>query len=62
MKMLAFWDIVQCSLIEVERRLKGAYFLHRQSVDDGDSKHLCNVGHCIRDYIAQYPRRLPSFV
>jgi hypothetical protein len=30
MKMTAFWDIVPCSLVEVDRRFRGAYCLHHQ--------------------------------
>jgi hypothetical protein len=30
MKMTAFWDIVQCTLVEVDRRFRGAYCLHLQ--------------------------------
>jgi hypothetical protein len=32
--------------------------LHRP--DEGDSKHLCNVGKLLPDYTAQQPRRQPS--
>jgi hypothetical protein len=39
MKMTAFWDIAPCSLIEVDRRFRGAYCVHHQG-DDGGSKHL----------------------
>jgi hypothetical protein len=28
--MTAFWDIVPCSLIEVDRRFRGSYCLHHQ--------------------------------
>jgi hypothetical protein len=30
MKMIAFWDIVPCSFIEVDQRFRGAYCLHHQ--------------------------------
>jgi hypothetical protein len=42
MKMTAFWDIVPCSLVEVDRRFRGAYCLHHQGdegPDDGGSTH-----------------------
>jgi len=35
MKMTAFWDIAPCSLVEVDRRLKGAYYLNHQGGDGG---------------------------
>jgi hypothetical protein len=28
--MTAFWDIAPCSLVEVDRRFRGAYCLHYQ--------------------------------
>jgi hypothetical protein len=30
MKMAAFWVTALCSLVEVDRRFRGAYCLHRQ--------------------------------
>jgi hypothetical protein len=36
MKMIPFWDIVPCSLVEVV----DAYCLHHQDYDDGGRKHL----------------------
>jgi hypothetical protein len=33
--MTAFWDTVPCTLVEVNRRIEGAYFLHHQ----GDEAH-----------------------
>jgi hypothetical protein len=35
MKMTAFWDIVPCSVVGVDRHFRGAYFLHHQ----GDKPH-----------------------
>jgi hypothetical protein len=32
MKMAAFWDVALSSLIEVDRRLRGTYYLHHQEV------------------------------
>jgi hypothetical protein len=32
MKITAFWDIASCSLVHVDRRFRGAYFLHYQGV------------------------------
>jgi hypothetical protein len=31
----ALWDIAPCSLVEVDRRFKGAYCLHYQGDDNG---------------------------
>jgi hypothetical protein len=44
MKMTAFWDIVPCSLVEVDRRFRGP--------DDGGSTNLWNVGLFQRYYMA----------
>jgi hypothetical protein len=30
MKIKAFWDVVSCSLVRVDRRFRGAYCLHHQ--------------------------------
>jgi hypothetical protein len=38
MKMTVFWDVAQCSVVEIDRRFRGAYCLH--CPDDGSSKHL----------------------
>jgi hypothetical protein len=56
MKLIVFWDTAPCSLVEVvdvseltASNLQG---------DDGDSTHLRNVTQLLRDYTAQYSRRL----
>jgi hypothetical protein len=43
LKMTVCWDVAPCSLVEIDRRFRGAYSLHHQDVhrpDDGGSKHL----------------------
>jgi hypothetical protein len=63
MKMTVVWDVVPCSLVEVEQRFRGARCLHHQGDDDpndGGSKHLRNVGKLLPDYTAQHPRRQSS--
>jgi hypothetical protein len=57
-RWLVFWDVAACSLVEIYRRFRGAYFLHRP--DDGGSKHLWNVGLFLPDCLAQHPRRQSS--
>jgi hypothetical protein len=39
MKMKVFWNIVPCSLVGVDRRFRGAYYLLHHG-DDGFSTHL----------------------
>jgi hypothetical protein len=60
MKTTAFWDIAPCSLVEVDRRFRGAYCLLHHGDEDGGSTHLWNVDLLQRDYKALYPRRLSS--
>jgi hypothetical protein len=45
-KKKAFWDLTPCSLMEVDRHFRGAYF-------------FWNVGLLLRDYTAPYPRMPP---
>jgi hypothetical protein len=30
MKMAVFWDVMPCSLVEIDRRFRGAFCLHHQ--------------------------------
>jgi hypothetical protein len=53
MKMTALRDITPSSLIEVNRRFRGAYCLHHHRLDGG-STHLLNAGLNQRDYTALY--------
>jgi hypothetical protein len=61
MKVIAFWDVAPCSLVEVYQRFRGACWLYRQGYDWG-SKHLWNVGKLLPDYTAQHPRWQSSYV
>jgi hypothetical protein len=39
--MTAFYDIALCSLVEIDRYYRGAYYLHHQGGPyNGGSKHL----------------------
>jgi hypothetical protein len=43
LKMAVFWDVAPCSLVDIDRRFRAAYYLHHQGVDihnpdDADSK------------------------
>jgi hypothetical protein len=33
MKMIVFWDVVPCSLVDIDRRFRGAYCLHHHPDD-----------------------------
>jgi hypothetical protein len=46
MKMIVFWDVASCSLVEIGRRLRGACCLHHQ----GDRQFIphCTAQHPIR--------------
>jgi hypothetical protein len=61
MKMIGFWDTVPYSLIEVDLRFIGTYFLNYQSESDyGGSKILRNVSQLLRNYTEQFPTKLLS--
>jgi hypothetical protein len=57
MKMTVFRDIVPFSLVEVNRRFRGAYYYqHHYQSDRHDaeaSPHLCNVGLLQQDVMVQ---------
>jgi hypothetical protein len=57
--MIALWEKAPCSLVEICRRFRDAYFLHHQGDNGGDTHHW-NVGLLQLDYAALYPRRLSS--
>jgi hypothetical protein len=58
--MKALWDTAPCSLVLVDRRFRGVYYLHHLNYGDGGSTHVWNVGLVQRGYTALYPRRLTS--
>jgi hypothetical protein len=57
MKMTIFWDVASYSLVEMDRRFRGA---QGDGPDDGGSKHPRNVDQLLRDYTTQHPRRQSS--
>jgi hypothetical protein len=61
MKMAAFWDVALCSLVEVDRRFRGAYCFHLRPYD-GVGTHIWNIVLLQRDYVALYTKRLSSSV
>jgi hypothetical protein len=40
MKFRVFSDVAPCSHVKVDRRFRGAYFLHHHCPDEGGSTHL----------------------
>jgi hypothetical protein len=52
--MTVFWDVTQCSLVEISLRFTRAYCLYHQGDNDGGSKRLWNVGQFLLDYTAKY--------
>jgi hypothetical protein len=40
LKMSAFWDIVSCSLVEVDRHFRDAYCLHREDDQTSETRPL----------------------
>jgi hypothetical protein len=43
LKMIAFWDIAPCSLVEVDRRFRGAYCLRHCPDGDYFNPEGCNL-------------------
>jgi hypothetical protein len=58
-KIAVIWDVVPCSLIEIDGRFRGSYCLSHQGrcPHGGDSKYLSNFSHFLRDYTAQHSRQ-----
>jgi hypothetical protein len=50
--MTAFWNIVPCSLVEVDRRFRGAYCFHHQENDE-HTTHLRNFNEITWYYIPE---------
>jgi hypothetical protein len=65
MKMAAFWDVAPCSLVEVDRRFRDAHCLHHQMSDSSPwwwrQYAPLKRRAILRDYTAQYSRRLSYF-
>jgi hypothetical protein len=53
MKIIVFCDVAPCSLVEIDRRFRGAYCLH-QGPNYGGRKHLWNVGQFLPDNSASF--------
>jgi hypothetical protein len=58
MKFTVFWDVLQCSQLDVDQRFKGAYCLHHQG--DGlimeevrTSETLVNINLTARQYMPE---------
>jgi hypothetical protein len=57
MKMTAFWDIAPFSLVEGNRRFRGAYCLNRQADDQsgdhrpGDKDHTFNSSKVLTHFV-----------
>jgi hypothetical protein len=59
MKITAFWDIVPCSLVDVDRCFRGGCYLHNHSDDNGlvqqDYTEGCNFHvHKMFEYMYRY--------
>jgi hypothetical protein len=59
-KIVDFWIVAPCCLVEVYRRFRGACCLRHLGDDRPASKHLWNVGKILPEYTAQQPRSQPS--
>jgi hypothetical protein len=54
--MTVFCDVAPRSLVEIDRRFRGASCFYH-SPDDEDGNHLWNVDQFVPDDMAEYPRR-----
>jgi hypothetical protein len=55
--MSIFWDVAPCSLVEIDRRFRGAYCLHHQG-DVGPHTHSRILPHsleCVEMFIISLP-------
>jgi hypothetical protein len=43
MNMTSLWDVASCSLVEVHRRFRDAYWFHHQVEDGGSTRMYCDV-------------------
>jgi hypothetical protein len=62
MRMAIFWDVVPCSVKEIDRLFKHAYYLHHQGnhrPDNESSKPLWNVVKFVPKDMAQRPTGQP---
>jgi hypothetical protein len=60
MKFRVFWDVLLCSLTDVDRRFRGACCLHHYRPDDGGDTYLSNIDLLLLHYKTLYRRRLSS--
>jgi hypothetical protein len=57
MKITALWDTAPCSLVEVDRSLRGAYCLHHQGDDETIRRYIpeqCNLHTRRRENLTSY--------
>jgi hypothetical protein len=54
LNMTAFWDIAPCNVVEVDRRFRGAFYLHHQVQDRLRWRALVNM---IMNLLAPYKAR-----
>jgi hypothetical protein len=58
-KMIVFWDIAPCSLVQVDRRFRGAYCLHPQG-DETSVYFNKTTRRCIPEGYHLHIRRLEN--
>jgi hypothetical protein len=50
-KMTVVWDVARCSLVETDRRFRGAYCLHHRP-EDNHLHRLCSICNAYASYSA----------
>jgi hypothetical protein len=56
------WDVAPCSLVDTDRRFRGACCLSCQGNGDGGSENLCRVFKFLPCYRSQHPSRQSIFI
>jgi hypothetical protein len=58
--MAVFWDVAPCSLVDIDRRFRGAYIWRQPRTEDGGSIFLQNFGTYLQVHTELQPRRPTS--
>jgi hypothetical protein len=59
-KTNVFWDAVPCYLLEIRRRIRGAYYLHRQSDEWALIMEVLNTFETLVDFYQTIRRNIPE--
>lgn len=61
-KLVVFWDVLSCGLIDSYRRIRDAWVLNHPGIDAGGTKYLWKADRYLPAYTVQHPgRQLSSY-